>query len=110
MGRTTRLHGFDVEFEAFDLYDAHFAAFGDIGGRDSAPEFAVNADLPGGMTWDDNVRHLPDHRFGSGLWSPASSQPEAPGELAHLDPKAREDHDQIPWPWREEQREKNRDG
>jgi hypothetical protein len=44
MGRTTRLHGFDVEFEAFDLYDAHFAAFGDIGGRDSAPEFAVDAD------------------------------------------------------------------
>jgi hypothetical protein len=61
------------------------------------------------MTWNDHVRDLPDHRFGPGLRSPPSSQPEAPGELDDLYPKAGQDHDQIPWPGREKQREDDRD-
>jgi len=48
-------------------------------------------------------------RFGPGLRSPPSSQPEAPGEFDDLDPEAREDHDQIPWPGCEEQRENDRE-
>jgi hypothetical protein len=58
----------------------------------------VNADLARRVTANDYLGRLPDHGFGSGLRSPAPSQPEAPGELDDLDPEAPEDRDQIPWP------------
>jgi hypothetical protein len=61
------------------------------------------------MAWSHDLRDLPDHCFGPGLRSPPSSQPEAPGELDYLDPEAREDDDQIPWPGCEKKRENDRE-
>jgi len=103
-------YGDDNEGQAFEPLDADALSRVCSLRATSSPEFAANADLSAGMTWNDYLRHLPDHRFGSGLWSPASSQPEAPGELAHLDHDAPEDRDQTPWPGCEKQRENDRDG
>jgi hypothetical protein len=107
--RSASPRGDDNEGQAFEPLDADALSRLCSFLATSRPEFTANANLSAGMTRNHDLRDLPDHCFGPGLRSPPSSQPEAPGELDDLDPEAREDHGQIPWPGRENQRENDRD-
>jgi hypothetical protein len=73
------------------------------------PELAAHADLSRWPAGRYNFGFLSDHRLSTGLRSPASRQPEAPGELDRLDREPGEHGNQVPWPGGEE-RQDDRDG